>query len=45
MFRLILRLRVYKKIKSQLLQRYPDMDATFIVLKYINGRREKIELK
>ena len=38
-------IRVYKKIKSQLLQRYPDMDATFIVLKYINGRREKIELK
>ena len=38
-------IRVYKKIKAQLLQRYPDIDATFIVLKYINGRKERIELK
>ncbi|MEP6928117.1 MAG: hypothetical protein ABI834_10795 [Ginsengibacter sp.] len=38
-------LRIYKNIKSQLLKRYPDMDATFIVLIYTNGQKVRIELK
>lgn len=37
-------LRVYKKIKQQLLKRYPGMDATFIVYPYSNGQNS-IELK
>jgi hypothetical protein len=37
-------LRVYKNIKSQLLQRYPDMIADFIVYRYINGKRVRIKL-
>ncbi|MGH2564201.1 MAG: hypothetical protein ACRDE5_06795, partial [Ginsengibacter sp.] len=38
-------LRVYKNIKLQILKRYPDMDATFIVLIHTNGQTKRIELK
>ncbi len=38
-------LRVYKNIKSQLLKRYPDMEATFFVSIYINGQKKTVELK
>lgn len=38
-------IRIFKNIKEQLLKRYPEMDATFIVSYYVNGRREKMELK
>ncbi|MEP6950647.1 MAG: hypothetical protein ABI863_15285 [Ginsengibacter sp.] len=38
-------LRIYKSIKEQLLKRYPDMNATFIVYPYINGSKKKTELK
>jgi hypothetical protein len=37
--------RIYKNIKEQLLKRYPDMNATFIVYPYFNGRKTRIELK
>jgi uncharacterized protein YhhL (DUF1145 family) len=38
-------LRVYKNIKYQILKRYPNIDATFIVVMYINGEKKKVELK
>ncbi len=38
-------LRVYKKIRTELLNRYADMRVTFVVLIYSNGRKERIELK
>ena len=38
-------LRVYKNIKYQILKRYPDIDATFIVVMYINGEKKTVELK
>ena len=38
-------LRVYKNIKSQLLKRYPDMEATFVIFLYTNGQKKRIELK
>jgi hypothetical protein len=38
-------LRVYKNIKYQILKRYPNIDATFIVVMYTNGEKKKIELK
>ena len=34
-------IRVYKKIKDQLMNRYPEMNATFIIYHYKNGRKEK----
>jgi len=38
-------LRVYKSIKQQLLKRYPDLDATFIVYPFLNGKKNSMELK
>ena len=38
-------IRIYKSIKEQLLQRYPGMQATFTVYRYINGKKTKLELK
>ena len=38
-------IRIYKSIKEQILKRYPDMNATFTVYPYINGRKTRIELK
>lgn len=38
-------LRVYKKIKLQLIQKYPDMVADYIVYKYSGGKKIRIELK
>lgn len=38
-------MRVFKKIKSQLTQRYPDMDADYVVSVYENGKRITILLK
>ena len=37
-------IRVYKSMKEQLLLRYPDMSATFIVNPYNNGVKKKIRL-
>ncbi|MEO8112267.1 MAG: hypothetical protein ABI594_19625 [Ginsengibacter sp.] len=38
-------IRVYKKIKQQLLSRYPGMNATFIISEYTDGIKRKTELK
>lgn len=38
-------IRVYKKIKEQILSRYPGMKATFIIYEYVDGRKIKTELK
>lgn len=38
-------IRVYKKLKDQLLLRYPNMHATFIVFEYKYGETKRIELK
>ncbi len=38
-------IRVYKKLKNQLLLSYPNMHATFIVYEYTNGETKRIELK
>ena len=38
-------IRVYKKIKQQLLSSYPDMTATFIIYEYVDRRKRKTELK
>ena len=38
-------IRVYKSIKEQLEKRYPNLDATFIIFSYVNGKRVKQELK
>ncbi len=38
-------IRVYKKLKDELLSRYPAMQATFIVYEYANGETKRIELK
>lgn len=38
-------IRVYRKIKQQLLSRYPGMKATFIIYEYVDGRKRKTELK
>jgi hypothetical protein len=32
-------MRIYKSIREQLLKRYPDMNATFVVYFYIHGRK------
>jgi hypothetical protein len=37
-------LRIYKSIKEQLVKRYPDMNATFTVYPYINGKKKRTEL-
>jgi len=37
--------RVYKKIKSQLVHRYPDMVADFIIDKYMDGKIVRTMLK
>jgi hypothetical protein len=38
-------LRVYENIRSQLLQRYPNMVADFIIDKYVDGKIVRIKLK
>ncbi|MEO8762654.1 MAG: hypothetical protein ABI416_00110 [Ginsengibacter sp.] len=38
-------IRIYKSIKKQLLTRYPDMNATFVVNPYIDGMKRREELK
>lgn len=38
-------MRIYKKIKSQLMQRYPGMVADYVVTVYKNGKRIIIPLK
>ena len=38
-------IRIYKSIKEQMLKRYPDMNATFTVYRYSNGRKTRMELK
>ena len=37
--------RIYKSIKEQLIKRYPDMNASFIVFTYVNGKKVITELK
>ncbi len=38
-------IRIYKKIKQQLLLRYPNMQATFIVYEYADGETKRMELE
>ena len=38
-------IRIYKSIREQLLKRYPDMDATFTVYPYLEGKKIRIELR
>ena len=37
--------RVYKNIKTQILQRYPSMSADFKIYKYINGQKVLVDLQ